>query len=112
MYRSAIVGSESAQEPVQQARKLGGYPAFSKDDDHTAPVFRPVPTRWIVFRSVRSGKSGKIFVKSKGTEEELSGPVGLNLDFSNSVSYTKFVVQGVSSKALSVLWEVMPGGYA
>lgn len=104
MYRSAIVGSDSAQEPVQQARKLGGYPAFSEGDDHTAPVFRPVPTRWMVFRSVRSGKSGKILVKSKGTEKQLPGPfVGTSLHFSNYVSYTKFVVQGVSSNALSVL---------
>ena len=103
MYRSAIVGSESAQEPVQQARKLGGYPAFSKDDDHTAPVFRPVPTRWIIFRNVRPGKSGKILVRSKGTEEELSGSIGTRLDYSKYVSYTKFVVQGVSSKPHSVL---------
>ena len=94
MYRSAVLGSESSQEPVQKARKLGGYPAFSADHDHTAPVFRPVPTRWIIWRTLRPGKSGEIMLRYSTVDKPYKQFNGPACD-PNSV-HTKFFVQGVS----------------
>ena len=63
LYRSGIAGSESAADVVNDRKQAGGFPTNNLGYDASAPTFRPIPTRWVIWRSVRgvTKPSGSIF---------------------------------------------------
>lgn len=53
MYRTGIAGSDNTQERLAQQMKLGGFPNSNPGNNASAPTFRPIPTRWVIWRTVR-----------------------------------------------------------
>lgn len=57
IYKEGYVASETAQGSLQDKLKKGGFPTGDSQATHIAagtPIFRPVPTRWIVHRAIRA----------------------------------------------------------
>ena len=58
LYRNGIIASSTAQADLQDRLKKAGFPAGSAQDKHIAagtPIFRPIPSRWLVARTISPG---------------------------------------------------------
>ena len=56
VYRTGISGSTSAQQNVKDQKSAAGYPDSQGGADVT--TFRPVPTRWVICRTIRRSGDG------------------------------------------------------
>ena len=112
MYRLGVTGSSSqdSKTNVQNQRLYGGYPSSNPGTgkDIGTPVFRPVPNRWVIMRTVRPAvvgngvnisPIGKILVRDGTVEKELPTSLYTPLPQGSSVDPVAvrdfFVVEGV-----------------
>ena len=113
MYRVGNTGS-SAPESVaatNQARLYGGYPQQNSSyggNNIGTPVFRSVPERWIVMRTIRPAalgqNPGKIMARWGNEELEVPSSNYNNVAGDSGCIRNLFVVQSVSNSSFLVLF--------
>ena len=104
-YRVGIAGSSSTDSvnATQDALKYGGFntsgQAFSGNQPGT-PVFRSVPERWFIMRTVRPAAGGssnnRIMVQSGQSEVDAPATMYNSVTGDSSSIMNMFVVQAVS----------------
>ncbi|KAG8527297.1 uncharacterized protein KY384_008041 [Bacidia gigantensis] len=60
LYRSGLVASSSAHDALQDQLKRAGYPSGDTQAKHVeagTAIFRPIPSRWLILRTIGPGKS-------------------------------------------------------